>query len=116
MNRWISLVAVVVLGFAAELPAQFEQDLLISPSETAATSGLRRTLSQKPFFGTESVLTLTGDYINSPKEDFETIGVWTTPLSLDELHGVVAGLAFGNGTKPGQWQLSYRKRLMVADS
>ena len=73
-------------------------------------------LSDKPFFGTQSVLTLSGDYINSPKEDFETYGVWSQPFTLEDMNGVIAKVDFGEARKQGDWQLSYRYRLMVTDT
>ena len=54
--------------------------------------------------------------MNSPKEDFETIGVWMTPLTLDEMHGMVAEIGFGDATKKGEWQLRFKRKLMTTDS
>jgi hypothetical protein len=78
--------------------------------------GLKKVISDRPFFHTPSVLTLTGDYVNTPKEDFEMLGVWTQPLTLDQMDGLIAGVAFGNGEQQGQWQLAYRRRLMTMDT
>jgi len=75
----------------------------------------RKILSDKPFLGTPSVLTLGGDYVNTPKEDYESSGVWTTPLTLDEMHGIIAEVGFGEARKQGEWQLRYRLRLMTMD-
>lgn len=75
--------------------------------------------SDKPFFGTQPSLTLNGSYVNTPKEDYEETGVWnvwTLPLSLDEMHGMIAEVSFGDTGKQGQWQLTYRRKMMTMDS
>jgi hypothetical protein len=86
-------------------------------AQTADDSpALKKVLSDRPFFRTQSVLTLTGDYVNTPKEDFEMSGVWNQPLTLDQMDGLIAGVAFGDGEQQGQWQLAYRRRLMTMDT
>jgi hypothetical protein len=86
-------------------------------AQTSDTSpALKTVLSDRPFFHTPSVLTLTGDYVTTPKEDFEMLGVWTQPLTLDQMDGLIAGVAFGDGEQQGQWQLAYRRRLMTMDT
>jgi hypothetical protein len=77
---------------------------------------LKKALSDKSFLGTPSVLTLGGDYVNNPKEDYETIGIWTNPLTLDQMHGMIAEVGFGEATKKGEWQLRYKQKLMTMDS
>ena len=94
--------------------AQFSPDPLADSD--SQSSGLRATLSDKPFFGTQSVLTLSGDYVNTPKEDYEMYGVWSQPFTLDQMNGVIAKLDFGEGRKQGEWQLSYRYRLLATDT
>jgi hypothetical protein len=76
---------------------------------------LKKTLSDKPFLGTQSVLTLGGDYVNTPKEDYESTGVWSMPLTLDQMHGIIAEIGFGEARKQGEWQLRYRRKLMTMD-
>ncbi len=83
---------------------------------TDDSPALKKVLSDRPFFRTQSVLTLSGDYVNTPKEDFETSGVWTQPLTLDQMDGLIAGVAFGDGEQQGQWQLAYRRKLMTMDT
>jgi hypothetical protein len=83
-------------------------------NETA--SAFRTMLSDRPFFSTQSVLTLSGDYVNTPQEDFEQLGVWNLPLSLDQMDGFIAGVAFGDGEQQGQWQLAYRRKLVTVDT
>ena len=61
------------------------------------------------------MLTLGGNYVNSPKEDFETFGAVNPPLTLDQLSGVIAEIGFGEAKKRGEWQVVYRRRLMSAD-
>jgi len=79
-------------------------------------SAFRTMLSDRPFFRTQSVLTLSGDYVNTPQEDFEQLGVWNLPLTLDQMDGVIAGVAFGDGEQQGQWQLAYRRKLATIDT
>jgi hypothetical protein len=43
-------------------------------------------------------------------------GVWNQPFTLDQMNGVIAKLDFGEAKKQGEWQLSYRYRLMVTDT
>ena len=81
-----------------------------------STPGLKKTFSEEPFLGTKRVLTLSGDYVNSPKEDFEAIGVWTPPLSLEEMHGMVAEIGFGDAVKKGEWQLRFKRKLLTTDT
>jgi hypothetical protein len=83
-------------------------------SDTAPA--LKTVVSDRPFFHTPSVLTLSGDYVNTPKEDFEASGAWNLPLTLDQMDGLIAGVAFGDGDQQGQWQLAYRRRLMTMDT
>jgi len=77
---------------------------------------LKKTFSETPFLGTKSVLTLGGDYVKTPKEDYESVGIGTTPLSLEEMHGVIAEVGFGDATKQGEWQLRFRRKLRTMDS
>src|ERR1035437_3519499 len=37
-------------------------------------------------------------------------------LTLDQMDGVIAGVAFGDGEQQGQWQLAYRRKLMTTDT
>ena len=76
---------------------------------------LKKTLSDRPFLGTQRVLTLGGDYVNTPKEDYESTGVWSMPLTLDQMHGIIAEVGFGEARKQGEWQLRYRRKLMTMD-
>jgi hypothetical protein len=116
MRNTLILMVVISIWLAGTMRAraQFSED----PSAESAgqPTGLRAVISDKPFFGTRSVLTLSGDYINTPKEDFETYGVWSQPFKLEEMNGVIAKVDFGEARKQGEWQLSYRYRLMVTDT
>jgi len=76
---------------------------------------LKKPFSETPFLGTKSVLTVGGDYVTTPKEDYETLGVGTTPLSLEDMHGVIAEVGFGDATKQGEWQLRFRRKLKTMD-
>lgn len=116
MRKVLILVAAISIGLGTTMRAraQFSQDP--SANSTDQPPGLRAMLSDKPFFGTQSVLSLSGDYINSPKEDFETYGVWSQPVTLEDMNGVIAKVNFGEARKQGEWQLTYRYRLMVTDT
>ena len=109
-------MAAISISFAcaAGALAQFNEDA--SSDLTSQQAALSRVLSDRPFFGTRSVLTLSGDYVNTPKEDFEQLGKWTAPLTLDQMDGVIGEVAFGEAKKQGEWQLSLRYRLMAMDS
>lgn len=112
------LVSIVILSIwvagAVGAPVQTSDDVLAASN--GQQTGLRKVLSDKPFFGTQNVLTLSGDYVNTPREDFEQSGVWSQQLTLDQMDGAFAQVAFGEATKQGEWQLSYRHKLMNMDS
>jgi hypothetical protein len=108
MKKWAVLIVACSICLIAAMAVQAQ-----SSNES---SGYKKILSDRPFFRTPSVLTLTGDYVNSPKEDYEMLGVWTQPLTLDQMNGLIAGVAFGDGEQQGQWQLAYRRRLMTMDT
>jgi hypothetical protein len=115
MKKWVILSVAGAVGLAtvAVLPGQTNQDVLPSSSNTEA--GLKMALFDKPIFGTQPVLTLSGDYVATPKEDYETLGVWDQPLTMDQLYGVVGKVAFGDTRKQGEWQLAYTHKLMTMD-
>ena len=83
---------------------------------SSQTPALRKVLSNKSVFGISPVLTLGGNYVTTPKEDYEMTGVCNQPLTLDEMHGVLAEIGFGDATKKGEWQLRYRQKLMTMDT
>jgi len=94
---------------------------VLTPGNDSAdqTSGLKKVFSDKPFLGTQRALTLNGTYVNTPTENLQETGswdVWSMPLSLDELHGMIAEVSFGDTARQGQWQLTYRQKLMTMDS
>jgi hypothetical protein len=88
----------------------------IKAQTSDSSPSFKTALSDKPFFRTQSVLTLSGDYVNTPREDYLQSGSWNLPLALDQMDGVVAGVAFGDGELQGQWQLAYRRKLMTMDT
>src|ERR1017187_5038957 len=119
MKKWITWMAMMLIGCLSALGAQTPP--VEPPADDSAdqSPALRRVLSDKPFFGTQSLLALNGTYINTPKEDYEQTGVWdvwSLPLSLDEMHGMIAEVSFGGSDKQGEWQLSYRQKMMTMDS
>jgi|SRR5579859_2703874 len=108
-----AVLFIVVAGATAETVPTSDDVLGASDSDQ---SGLRKVFSDKPFFGTQSVLTLNGSYMNTPYDDLQQTGKWDLPLTLDQMDGVVGELSFGDGVKEGEWQLSYRYKLMNMDS
>ena len=52
----------------------------------------------------------------TPKEDYEMTGMWNTPLTLEEMHGMVAEIGFGDATKKGEWQLRFKRKLATMDT
>jgi hypothetical protein len=118
MKTWIAWVVAISIGFvvAMGVSAQIIEPTMDTDEQSPA---LRKLLSDKPFFGTESVLTLNGSYVNTPTEDYEQTGVWSPwalPLSLDEMHGMITEISFGEATRQGQWQLTYRYKVMTMDN
>jgi hypothetical protein len=115
MNKWIAWMVATSIWFAGT--AAFAQ--ISEPAPVNSDSGqpaLKKLLSDKPFFGTQPVLSLGGDYVNTPREDFLETGMWNLPLSLDQMDGVIAEVAFGDASKQGEWQLSYHYKVMAMDS
>ena len=108
MRKLVVLLAVTTICFVVAVTGNAQTN--------DAASGLKTVLSNRPFFRTQSVLTLSGDYVNTPKEDFEASGAWNVPLTLDQMDGLIAGVAFGDGEQQGQWQLAYRRKLMTMDT
>jgi hypothetical protein len=108
MRKLVILIAVYSTCFVVPVGVKAQTNEVASAFKT--------TLSDRPFFRTQSVLTLSGDYVNTPKEDFETLGVWNLPLTLDQMDGVIAEVAFGDGEQQGQWQLAYRRKLATIDT
>ncbi len=131
MKKWITWMALVLIGCLPVIgamappvepppvePPPVEPPPVEPPPDDSASQSpvLRKVFSNKPFFGTQSVLTLSGTYVNTPREDFLETGVWNLPLTLDQMSGVIGEISFGEATKQGQWQLSYRYKVMTMDS
>jgi hypothetical protein len=119
MKQSIAWMAAISIGLAAAVGAPAQTFELAAVDSADQSPALRKVFSNNPFFGTQNVLTLSGTYVNTPKEDYEQTGVWnvwTLPLSLDEMHGMIAEISFGDTAKQGQWQLSYRYKVMTMDS
>jgi len=115
MKKWVILIVAGAIGLAtaAVVTGQTNQDA--PPAANSTGAALKKALFDKPILGTEPVLTLGGDYVPTPKEDYEMLGVWDRPLTLDQMHGVVARVAFGDDRKQGEWQLAYTYKLMTMD-
>jgi hypothetical protein len=108
MKKLVFLFAVCAMCFIVAVSVKAQTN------ETG--SAYRTMLSDRAFFRTQSVLTLSGDYVNTPQEDFEQLGEWNLPLMLDQMDGFIAGVAFGDGEQQGQWQVAYRRRLVTVDT
>lgn len=108
MKKAVILMVAILACSVIAVPAKAQM------SDTSPS--FKTALSDKPFFRTQSVLTLSGDYVNTPREDYLQSGAWNLPLALDQMDGVVAGVAFGDGELQGQWQLAYRRKLMTMDT
>jgi hypothetical protein len=112
-------MAAISVGFALAVDARAQTFEPAATDSADQSPALRKVFSDKPFFGTQRVLTLNGSYINTPTENLEQTGSWDAwgmPLSLDEMHGMIGEISFGDAAKQGQWQLSYRYKLMTMDS
>jgi len=118
MKKWITSVAVIALWFVSVplMLAQTSDEVLSDSINNNDQGGLRKVFSDRPFFGTQRVLTINGDYVNTPHEDYEQLGIWTMPLTLDQMHGLIGEVAFGEDLKQGQWRLSYRYKVADMDS
>src|SRR6266404_6456038 len=116
MKRWMALMSEISISFASAAGARAQFNDNGSRDSTSQPAALSTLLSDRPFFGTRSLLTLSGDYVNTPKEDFEQLGKWTTPLTLDQMDGMIGEVAFGEAKKQGDWQLSLRYKLMAMDN
>jgi hypothetical protein len=115
MKTLLMLMAAGSLWLAGTLVAPAQTNVAVAGT-SSQTSGLKKSISEKPFLGTKNVLTLSGDYVNTPKEDYEMTGVWTDPLTLEEMHGMIAEIGFGEATKKGEWQLRFKRKLMTMDN
>jgi hypothetical protein len=116
MRKWIAWMAVISIGLAVAVGVRAQTIEPAAADSASQSPALRKVFSDKPFFGTQSVLTLSGSYVNTPREDFEETGVWSLPLSLDQMSGVIGEISFGEAAKQGEWQLTYRYKLMTMDS
>jgi hypothetical protein len=115
----VAALLIVAAGAIAQTMPYGDDWLLPSTPDSAPDmdmSGLKKVLSDKPFFGTQNMLTLNGSYVNTPREDFLQTGKWNLPLTLDQMDGVIGELSFGEAEKQGEWQLTYRYRLMNTDT
>jgi hypothetical protein len=63
----------------------------------------------KPFMGTASLLTLSGEYDKNLKPAFES-------LPDDQTTGWTAQIGFGDAKKKGQWQIAYQYKYLEADA
>jgi hypothetical protein len=106
----------ISIWFAGAAAAVAQITEPVPENSDSGQPGLRKSLSDRPFFGTQPVLSLGGDYVNTPREDFLETGMWNLPLSLDQMDGVIAEVAFGDARKQGEWQLSYHYKVMAMDS
>jgi hypothetical protein len=116
MRKQIAWMAAISIGFAVGVDASAQTFEPAATGSADRAPALRKVFSEKPFFGTQNVLTLSGSYVNTPREDFLETGVWNLPLSLDQMSGVIGEISFGEAAKQGQWQLSYRYKVMTMDS
>lgn len=119
MKRWIITLAAMLMGALPAIGAPVPPVEPPSDNSAGQSPALRKVLSDTPFFGTQSLLTLNGSYVNSPTEDYQQTGVWnpwSLPLSLEDMRGMIAEISFGDATRRGQWQLSYRQKVMTMDT
>jgi hypothetical protein len=116
MNKWIAYAAAFSIGFAGPFAVRAQTFEPAAEDSVNDSPALRKVFSDRPFFGTQQVLTLSGNYVNSPREDYLETGSWNLPLSLDQMSGMIGEISFGEAAKQGQWQLSYRYKVMTMDS
>jgi len=116
MRTWIALVAAISIGFAVAMGVSAQTIEPVATDSDDQSPALRKVFSDKPFFGTQNVLTLSGSYVNTPREDYLETGSWNLPLTLDQMSGVIGEISFGEAVKQGQWQLTYRYKVMTMDN
>jgi len=117
MKKWITLISAgmtMLFVCSAQAAVQNNGDALGGSEDQQPA--LRKVFSDRPFLGTHNMLTLGGSYVNTPREDFEQTGVWSQPLTLDQMDGVIGELSFGDAQKRGEWQLTYRYKLLAMDT
>jgi hypothetical protein len=64
-------------------------------------------VSDKPFLGTPSTLTLSGEYINNRANGFDAVG---------QTEGYSGQIAFGGSKKKGEWQIAYQYKSLEANA
>jgi hypothetical protein len=74
------------------------------------------TVCEKPFLGTPSVLTFSGEYLHNLAGDYETLTGSTQTLSPDQTDGWAVQAAFGGNKKKGEWQVAYQYKHLEADA
>ncbi|HTS19797.1 MAG TPA: hypothetical protein VMP11_19630 [Verrucomicrobiae bacterium] len=119
MKRCFILMAAMLIGVLPAIGAPTPPVEGTQDDSADQSAGLKKVFSDRPFFGTQRMLTLNGTYVNTPTENLQETGswdMWAMPLSLDELHGMIAEISFGDTSKQGEWQLTYRQKLMTLDS
>ncbi len=73
-------------------------------------------LSSKPFFGTPSLLTLSGEYVANLAEAYDSLKRANTKTDPDQRDGAAGQLAFGSNKKKGEWQVAYQYKYLEADA
>ena len=105
MKRWITTLGAILTGALLAVGAPVPP-VEPPPDDSAGQSpALRTMLSDRPFFGTQSLLTLNGTYVNTPMENYQQTGLWDKwdlPLSLEDMRGMITEISFGNAARRGQ--------------
>jgi hypothetical protein len=70
----------------------------------------------KPFLGTPSLLTFSGEYIHNLSDVYDDLGGSTQTKSPDQTHGWSGQIAFGSLKKRAEWQIAYQYKYLEADA
>jgi hypothetical protein len=73
-------------------------------------------LTEKPFLGTPSIITLSGEVEQNIKSDYETLTGSAQTVDKNQTMGWTVQLAFGEAKKKGQWQVAYQYKHLEADA
>ncbi|MCX7887808.1 MAG: putative porin [Verrucomicrobiae bacterium] len=72
-------------------------------------------VSERPFFGTTPLLTLSGEVDKNIKNAYKTLAGSSQTIDPDQTFGWTVQLAFGEARRKGEWQIAYQYKYLPAD-
>lgn len=73
-------------------------------------------MCDKPFLGTPSLLTFSGEYIHNLSDKYDSLKGSTQTKSPGQTDGWTAQMTFGQFKKRGEWALAYQYKYLEADA